>query len=134
MSDTPNPVGRPSLYKPAYCDEVISVCSEGLSLTAFAGVIGVSRSVISHWCADYPEFLLACKKGMAKRALFLERGMFDKGVTGPMVTARRFGLVNATMADEPKDWSEKTETETTVNKGTGWDEIFAHIGNKSRSL
>ena len=128
------PAGRPSLYKPSYCDEVINVCAEGLSLTGFAGVIGVSRSTISEWCSEHQEFSIACRKALAKRALWLERGMLDKDATGPMVTARRFGLVNANMGDEPSDWREKSEVENTLNKGNGWDELFGLIGNKSRSV
>ena len=129
-----NPVGRPSTYKPAYCDEVISICSQGLSLTGFAGTIGIARSTVGDWCKEHPEFALACRKALAKRALYLEIGMIDPAATGPMVTARRFALVNATMKDEPSDWVEKTEMQTTINKGAGWDEIFAQVGNKTRSL
>ena len=103
------PKGRPSLYKPEYCNEVINVCSEGLSLTAFAGVIGVSRDIISDWMKAHPEFRLACTKAMAKRGLFLERGMIDPLATGPMVTARRFALVNAHVGHGEQDWREKQE-------------------------
>lgn len=111
------PVGRPSLYSPSYCDEVIAAGADGFSLTAFAGIIGVSRSTIREWMDGQPEFLIACKKAMAKRTLFLERGMFDPLATGPMVTARRFGLVNAIVGDEPQDWREKVINEHTGPNG-----------------
>lgn len=101
--------GRPSLYSPHYCDEVIASGSMGLSLTGFAGQIGVSRSTIKEWMDTIPAFSIACKKAMAKRAMFLEMGMLSEGATGPMVTARRFALVNANVGGEPKDWSERQE-------------------------
>ena len=97
------PAGRPSLYSPAYCDEVIAAGSEGLSLTAFAGIIGVDRRTITEWMDVHPEFSLACKRAQAKRTLFLERGMLAVEATGPMVTARRFALANAA----PDEWREK---------------------------
>ena len=128
----PHAGGRPSLYKPEYCDEVITVCSTGLSLTAFAGVIGAARSTIQNWMGEHPEFLVACKKAMANRALYLESGMLNPEATGPAVTARRFALVNATVAGEPSDWAEKAEN--TVNLGDGVAELIAAISGKSRSL
>lgn len=109
MAANPKPIGRPSLYKPEYCNEVINVCSEGLSLTAFAGVIGVSRDTITEWMKEHSNFSVACKKAMGKRALFLERGMIDPLATGPMVTARRFALVNAHVGHGEQDWREKQE-------------------------
>lgn len=44
------------------------------------------------------------------------------GLLNPVIIARDLGLV------------EKNESTTTINKGSGWDEIFARVGNKSRSL
>ena len=39
--------------------------------------------------------------------------MNDKEATSPIITASRFSLVNATLKDEPKDWSEKISNEHT---------------------
>ena len=127
-------VGRPTDYLPEYCDRVISYCAQGLSLTAFAGNISVSRSTITQWMENHPEFSSACKTAMAKRSEYLEISMLDREATGPMVTARRFGLVNANVGKEPSDWREKSETETTINKGDGWSDLFALIGNQSKSI
>jgi transposase len=95
-------VGRPSKYKSAYCNEVIAAGDEGLSLTAFAGIIGVCRATINNWMAEHPEFLEATKKHAAKRTLYLERGLLSSDV-GPRVTARIFALKNAA----PEEWADK---------------------------
>ena len=58
---------------------------------------------------EYPEFSLACRKAMAKRALFHERRLNSDAATGPMVTSARFSLINATVKGEPCDWAEKQE-------------------------
>lgn len=109
MTDIKRPVGRPSKYSPAYCDEIIAAGEQGLSLTAAAGIIGVDRSTIDYWRDEFPEFSLACKKAQAKRTLFLEKGMINPAATGPMVTARRFALANAA----PEEWREKVTQEHT---------------------
>lgn len=101
------PAGRPSKYDPKFCDEVVKVMGEGLSLTAFAGHIGVDRSTISEWMAVHPEFSLACKRGQAVRTMTLERGMLHPDMPGPAVNARRFALANAA----PDEWREKQQVE-----------------------
>lgn len=98
--------GRPTKYKPAYCNEAIETMGTGLSLTAFAGVIGVARSTINEWMGEHPEFSEAVKVGQAKRVQYLERTMLD-GDAGPRVTARIFALKNA----DPEEWRDKREVE-----------------------
>lgn len=98
--------GRPTKFKPAYCQEVIAVMGEGLSLTAFAGEIGVARSTINEWMADHPEFSEAVKIGQGKRTAYLERGLLSEEV-GPRITARIFALKNAA----PDEWKDKREVE-----------------------
>lgn len=111
------PFGRPTDYLPEYCEKVIDFCAKGFSLTAFAGEINGSRSGIDRWMNTYPDFRKACRVALSKRAQFLENGMMDPSATGPMVTARRFALVNAHLKDEPRDWSENTKTELTGPNG-----------------
>ena len=98
--------GRPSKYSEAYRGEVISAGEEGLSLTAFAGIIGVARSTINEWINKHPDFSEAVKIHAAKRTLFLERGLLSSD-QGPKVTARIFALKNAA----PEEWKDKIETE-----------------------
>lgn len=99
-------IGRPTKYREAYCNEVIETMATGLSLTAFAGDIGVSRDTVNEWQHVYPEFSDAVKVGKAKRTLALERGMFAAD-SGPQVTARIFALKNA----DPDEWREKREVQ-----------------------
>lgn len=99
-------VGRPSKYKPAYCNEVITTMATGLSLTAFAGEIGVSRDTVNEWQRAHPEFSDAVKIAKAKRTGALERQMLAME-NGPGVTARIFALKNA----DPEEWREKQHIE-----------------------
>lgn len=100
--------GRPSKYSPAYCDEVISTLAEGLSVTAFAGRIGVARSTVFKWAEEHPEFSDALKVGQAKATEFWEKALIAiaRG-DGGNATAAIFGLKNRA----PDDWADKVVNE-----------------------
>lgn len=98
------PAGRPTKYDEAYCEQLIDCMGNGLSLTAFAGVIGVARSTINEWMAAHSEFSEAVKRGQAKRVLYLERRLLD-GEIGPRVTSHIFALKNA----DPEEWRDRRE-------------------------
>lgn len=48
-------------YKPEYCQLVIDMGNEGMSVGQFAAKIGVRRQTIYNWQAKYPEFKDACE-------------------------------------------------------------------------
>lgn len=97
------PGGRPTKYCADRCDEVAEVMGRGLSLTAFAGEIGVSRSTVDAWRAAHSDFAEAVRIGQARRTAALERGLLDPETTGPRITARIFALKMAA----PEEWREK---------------------------
>jgi hypothetical protein len=82
-----------------------------LSLTAFAGGIGVARSTINEWINNHPEFSEAVKQHQAARTRYLEESMLS-AEQGPRVTARIFALKNAA----PDEWKDKTEVQHTVDE------------------
>ena len=43
-------------YKPEYPEMLVKHLAEGLSVTAFAGLIGVPRDTLYSWFIKYPEF------------------------------------------------------------------------------
>lgn len=102
--------GRPSKYKPTYCNLLIEHMQEGASIASFAAEIGVARSTINEWADAHPDFSEALKKGKAKCAAWWEkqlRGIATEGGGPGSATAVIFGLKN--MASE--DWREKQEVE-----------------------
>lgn len=106
------PGGRPSKYKPEYCDVVESTMAAGFSKMAAAGEIGVCYNTLKAFMDEHPEFLIAVKRGEAKRTIFLERGLLA-AETGPQVTSRIFALKNAA----PDEWREKVVSEVTGADG-----------------
>lgn len=53
------PAGRPTVYKPEYCDVVIKLMKEGAAKVEVAYELDIDRSTLDDWIAKYPEFSLA---------------------------------------------------------------------------
>ena len=109
--------GRPSKYDPEFCEVMISAMeTEGLSVGAVAGLIGVSRDTLYEWTTVHPEFSYAKKIGEAKAQLFWERknvALAERGSAGPGAsTAVVFALKNRGRAD----WRDVVEQKHTGDK------------------
>ncbi len=77
------PEGRPSKYKPEYCDMLIEHRRKiGRSYESFAAVIGVSRAVLYVWEKEYPEFLDAKKRARDVSLLTFEEAAGDMIIDG----------------------------------------------------
>lgn len=100
-------VGRPSLYKPEYCQMLIDHMSSGLSFESFAGLIGVCRATVYNFEKNQ-EFLDAKRVAFEKNRLFWEKvgieGMFMGGKENPFnATVWVFNMKNRF------NWKDKTE-------------------------
>jgi transposase len=61
-------VGRPTNYKPEYCDRVVELGAKGYSLAMIIADIGAgSRETIDNWKKRHPEFLdaMTCARDLA---------------------------------------------------------------------
>ena len=58
--------GRPSLYKPEYCQMIIDYMSRGHAIVEFAAHINVCRDTIHEWSKSHPDFFDALRKAKAK--------------------------------------------------------------------
>lgn len=68
--------GRPTKYKPEFCDDVIEYMGQGFSKEAFAGKVGVSKQQIWRWMKKHKEFRTAIKKAeTACQAFWEEMGI-----------------------------------------------------------
>jgi transposase len=116
MSDETKPKGpggRPSLYKPEYCDRVIEFGREGMSVVEMAAELGVARSTLEEaWPAAHEEFSEAFARARELSQAWWER----QGRVG--LTAERFNaqVYSRSMAARfPKDWRESKNVDTNVN-------------------
>lgn len=72
------PTGRPSKYKPEYCQGIIDHMSKGLSFETYGAVVGVDRDTLYEWGKVHPAFSDAIKAAKEKGQLFWE----TVGMTG----------------------------------------------------
>jgi transposase-like protein len=112
------PVGRPSLYDPAFCDQVIELGSQGKSIEQIAAKLGVSTRVLFDWKDKHPEFLHALDQ-----AKELELDWWESIAQNMMVEEKDAAKLNSSIwsrsmaARFPKKYRESTKTEITGENG-----------------
>lgn len=60
------PAGRPTKYRPEYCEIAEATLAEGFSQAVLAGRLDVDEDTITNWKKEHPAFLGAIKKGSYK--------------------------------------------------------------------
>jgi len=101
--------GRPSDYKPEYCQKVLDLGAEGYSVVEMAAHIGVARATLeTNWPAANPEFLEAFA-----RARELSQAWWEgKGRTNLMADRFQAQLYSRSMAARfPNDWRESKQVD-----------------------
>lgn len=109
-----NPVGRPSTYDPAYCEQVIGWGREGKSRTWIAATIGVTRQTLGNWEQAHPEFLHAMALAKGLEQLWWE----DAGQSGMLMQGFGSSVWSRSMAARfPDEWRENSRQEVTGANG-----------------
>lgn len=112
------PVGRPSLYDPAYIDQVIELGKIGKSTEAIGATLGVGTATLYRWRDEFPEFREALDTAKEYELLWWE----DIAQTH-MIENRESDKINASIwsrsmaARFPKKYRESTKTEITGADG-----------------
>jgi len=90
------PVGRPSLYRPEYCEKVIELGRQGCSPAEIASELNVDRATLGYWADQNEEFSAALTRAKTHEQAWWEKagksGMvadkFNAQVWTKSVTAR----------------------------------------------
>ena len=69
--------GRPSSYRPEFCDRIIQLMAEGRSLDGCAALLGVHPDSLNEWQKVHPEFSVAVRAGRAAATAFWEGRLLD---------------------------------------------------------
>ena len=118
MTEEKRPVGRPSLYDPAYCDQAIELGKIGKSTEAIGAILGVGTATLYRWRDEHPEFREALE--IAKD---MELYWWEEQAQAYMVENKESDRLNATLwsrsmaARFPKKYRESTKTEITGAEG-----------------
>jgi transposase-like protein len=106
--------GRPTKYKPEYCEAVIKVGEEGGWLAEMAEECDVCRSTMDNWVAEHPEFLEALTRAKQKAQAWFEKA----GRTGLIADKFNSSLWAKQMsARHPDEYSERKKFEHTGRDG-----------------
>ena len=118
MTEEKRPVGRPSLYKPEYCEEVIALGKIGKSVEAIGALLGVGTKTLYNWRDQHEDFLHALD--MAKE---FELQWWEDIAQTHMIENKESDKINATIwsrsmaARFPKKYREQVKQEITGADG-----------------
>lgn len=70
-------LGRPTKYKPEYCEQVVDFMSKGYSLEAFAGSIGHHKQTVYEWRDAHPDFGDSIKRAFDVCRVYWEKLALD---------------------------------------------------------
>lgn len=118
MTEEKRPVGRPSLYKPEYCEEVIALGKIGKSVEAIGAILGVGTKTLYNWRDQHEDFLHALD--MAKE---FELQWWEDIAQTHMIENKESDKINATIwsrsmaARFPKKYREQVKQEITGADG-----------------
>lgn len=114
-SEGKHPGGRPTKYRPEFCDTIIEVGETGGWLSEMAEACDVARSTIDEWAANHPEFSEALTRAKQKAQAWFERagrnGLTNKTFNAPLWTAQ----MKARHRDE---YSDRAHVDLTSSDGS----------------
>lgn len=103
--------GRPTLYHPSYCDEVVELGRLGKSYVQMAAHFDVGRNTLDGWRDTYPEFSEALTRAKALAQQWWE----DTGQTAMMQPGFNALVWKTSMAARfREDYTERREIDTRV--------------------
>ena len=104
------PVGRPTTYKPEYCDSIIIWGKLGKSKEWIAAELSVTPKTLDNWAVANEEFLQALEVANLKSQQWWE----DTGQNGMQSKAIDGSIWSRSMAARfPRTWREKVSNEHT---------------------
>jgi transposase len=117
----PKEAGRPTKYKPEFCEMLIDHMSEGYSFESFGAIAQVWDTTLDDWANTIPEFSEAKMIGRRKQLFANEKLIRDVAKYGEgNATAAIFILKNC----HPKTWRDRREIEITPPKDMTQDELI----------
>jgi hypothetical protein len=72
-AESSNPRGRPSTYDPAYCERVLELGKQGLSLEQISAEIDIPRSTMQSWATVHSDFSAALTRAKELEQAWWER-------------------------------------------------------------
>ena len=116
--------GRPTDYKPEYCELVVSLGKEGAGKAEMASACGVVRQTLDNWMKAHPQFLDAITRAREESLAWWEK-MGRTGITmGKQFNANAYAL--QVFNRFPDDW--KRNPDLDLGDGTLTVQIVQYAG------
>ena len=109
------PVGRPSLYRREYCDQIIEMGKSGYSIAMMASALDVDKATIFDWKAKHPEFATALSRAMTHSQAWWEVA----GVNGMSVGGKDFNALVWKVSMQARFRDDYTERKVQEVSGPG---------------
>jgi hypothetical protein len=110
-----NVVGRPTLYRPEYCNKAISLGKLGKSPAQIAAAFDVDRATLTGWAGQRPEFAAA----LARAKTYEQQWWEDHAQKNLKAKHYQSQVWRTSMAARFRDeYTERTETAHTLNLAT----------------
>lgn len=107
-----NPVGRPSMYDPSYCEKVIELGKKGKSFEQIAAQLDVSYRTLCRWRDEHEEFCHALEEAKAH-----EMAWWEEQAQAYLVNVYQGNSINASLwsrsmaARFPNKYSDRVKQE-----------------------
>ena len=80
LRDKAVPAGRPTNYRPEYCDLAWKYCLLGITDKQLAEMFDTSEQTLNAWKNEYPEFLEAIKEGRKTADARVAESLYKKAL------------------------------------------------------
>jgi hypothetical protein len=118
MSETTNPVGRPTEYDSSYCQKAIELGTKGKSLEQISGALGITYRTLCNWRDSHEEFFHALEEAKIREMIWWEEHAQAYLVEHKDGEKLNVGLWSRSMAARfPKKYSERIKQELTGAEG-----------------
>lgn len=117
-------IGRPTKYKPEYCQELVEHMAKGFSFASFAADIDVNQDTLHEWAKVHDEFSDAKKRAFDKCLRFWE----DLGVRAAQGLVQNFNA--AAWIFNMKNrfrWTDRQDINTKMDVGGSFHKTLADV-------
>lgn len=108
------PVGRPSKYRPEYCDEIIDLGKDGKSIAQIAAHFDVDKASVFRWAEESEDFRTALARAKAHSQKWWE-DQAQKNLSDRNFNAQLW--LKSVASRFRDDYTERTQTELSGPNG-----------------
>lgn len=125
--------GRPTDYKPEYCETIQALGEKGYSLVELAAALNTTKNTMMAWSEVNQEFLDALNKARTKSQAWWERAGREHVIENKEDDKINAALYSRSMAARfPDDWREKSDVKHSGS--ITFESILNDLDGRSSSL